>query len=97
MLTLLCVSGEIREIFASNLNDEINRTLKDIGMIEIKQGRRGRTKVVELEDTVPTRVSFIRETLVDILKNAPGQELSTVVLAVTLIMFRTDKNVVAKV
>lgn len=60
------------------MNAKIHKQLEKERKIKIKQGRKGRTKVVELVDTIPDRVKFVETALTDMLTNVP--EVSDMVL-----------------
>ncbi len=47
---------DLREIFSSDLNEELLKDLKRLGLIKIKLDRKNRPKVKELGDTTEARV-----------------------------------------
>ena len=65
--------ADIREIFSSDLITEMQTKMLKQKMIKIKKGKRGRTKIIELEDTTPLRSAFVEATLQDLLKNGGPQ------------------------
>ena len=66
--------SDLREIFSSDINAEIHKKLVKERKIKIKNGRKGRSKVIELADTTPDRILFVQNVLNELLESNNGVE-----------------------
>lgn len=65
--------SDLREIFSSDLNAELNKKLVKKNKIKVKNYKR-RTKIVELEDTMPDRKNFVHGVLKELLDSKNGMD-----------------------